>query len=159
MVTGPLIIQAMGKNMKANPALFVLRERTRKALHLCRLDRRNRTCTVATTLGWSQTRSSGSSKTPTSTRVAIHKTFEGNWTTKRIEMRSSSSIRELDSSLEEHSHIRLCLSPSPFRASAVNKQRRRCQISRCIRALMPDAPSTSTVLAVSHNLHRQRIFC
>nr|CAD7196881.1 unnamed protein product [Timema douglasi] len=63
----PLIQQAMAKIMKANPALYVLRERIRKALQLY-------------------------SSEPTEPfvddtnvyRVTIHKTFEGNLTTKPI---------------------------------------------------------------------------
>ncbi|KAH8048735.1 U5 snRNA binding protein [Aureococcus anophagefferens] len=57
----PLIQQAMAKIIKANPALYVLRERIRKGLQ-----------------------SSGSSTTRTSTALTIHKTFEGNLTTKPI---------------------------------------------------------------------------
>jgi pre-mRNA-processing factor 8 len=80
----PLITQAMGKIMKANPALFVLRERIRKALQLYSseptepyLNSGNYSELFSNQIIWFVDDTNVY-------RVTIHKTFEGNLTTKPI---------------------------------------------------------------------------
>lgn len=80
----PLIIQAMAKVMKANPALYVLRERVRKALQLYSseptepyLSSQNYGELFSNQIIWFVDDTNVY-------RVTIHKTFEGNLTTKPI---------------------------------------------------------------------------
>ncbi|KAJ9092119.1 Pre-mRNA-processing-splicing factor 8 [Naganishia friedmannii] len=80
----PLVTQAMGKIMKANPALFVLRERMRKALQLYSseptepyLNSGNYSELFSNQIIWFVDDTNVY-------RVTIHKTFEGNLTTKPI---------------------------------------------------------------------------
>ena len=80
----PLIQQAMGKIMKANPALYVLRERVRKALQLYSseptepyLSSQNYGELFSNQIIWFVDDTNVY-------RVTIHKTFEGNLTTKPI---------------------------------------------------------------------------
>ncbi|PAA59458.1 hypothetical protein BOX15_Mlig008656g1, partial [Macrostomum lignano] len=80
----PLIQQAMGKIMKANPALYVLRERMRKALQLYSseptepyLSSQNYGELFSNQIIWFVDDTNVY-------RVTIHKTFEGNLTTKPI---------------------------------------------------------------------------
>lgn len=80
----PLIQQAMAKIMKANPALYVLRERVRKALQLYSseptepyLSSQNYGELFSNQIIWFVDDTNVY-------RVTIHKTFEGNLTTKPI---------------------------------------------------------------------------
>lgn len=80
----PLVQQAMGKIMKANPALYVLRERIRKALQLYSseptepyLNSQNYSELFSNQIIWFVDDTQVY-------RVTIHKTFEGNLTTKPI---------------------------------------------------------------------------
>lgn len=80
----PLVQQAMGKIMKANPALYVLRERVRKALQLYSseptepyLSSQNYGELFSNQIIWFVDDTNVY-------RVTIHKTFEGNLTTKPI---------------------------------------------------------------------------
>jgi pre-mRNA-processing factor 8 len=80
----PLIQQAMGKIMKANPALYVLRERIRKGLQLYSseptepyLNSQNYSELFSNQIIWFVDDTNVY-------RVTIHKTFEGNLTTKPI---------------------------------------------------------------------------
>lgn len=80
----PLIQQAMAKIMKANPALYVLRERIRKALQLYSseptepyLSSQNYGELFSNQIIWFVDDTNVY-------RVTIHKTFEGNLTTKPI---------------------------------------------------------------------------
>ncbi len=80
----PLIIQAMAKIMKANPALYVLRERIRKGLQLYSseptepyLSSQNYGELFSNQIIWFVDDTNVY-------RVTIHKTFEGNLTTKPI---------------------------------------------------------------------------
>eukprot|EP00887_Chlorella_sp_A99_P006813 scaffold2.g6813.t1 len=80
----PLIIQALAKVMKANPALYVLRERVRKALQLYSseptepyLSSQNYGELFSNQIIWFVDDTNVY-------RVTIHKTFEGNLTTKPI---------------------------------------------------------------------------
>ncbi|KPV75640.1 uncharacterized protein RHOBADRAFT_52685 [Rhodotorula graminis WP1] len=80
----PLVQQAMGKVMKANPALYVLRERIRKGLQLYSseptepyLNSQNYSELFSNQIIWFVDDTQVY-------RVTIHKTFEGNLTTKPI---------------------------------------------------------------------------
>ena len=80
----PLIVQAMAKIMKANPALYVLRERVRKGLQLYSseptepyLNSQNYGELFSNQIIWFVDDTNVY-------RVTIHKTFEGNLTTKPI---------------------------------------------------------------------------
>ncbi|GEM09491.1 hypothetical protein Rt10032_c08g3508 [Rhodotorula toruloides] len=80
----PLVQQAMGKVMKANPALYVLRERIRKSLQLYSseptepyLNSQNYSELFSNQIIWFVDDTQVY-------RVTIHKTFEGNLTTKPI---------------------------------------------------------------------------
>jgi pre-mRNA-processing factor 8 len=80
----PLIQQAMAKIMKANPALYVLRERIRKGLQLYSseptepyLNSQNYSELFSNQIIWFVDDTNVY-------RVTIHKTFEGNLTTKPI---------------------------------------------------------------------------
>ena len=80
----PLIQQALAKIMKANPALFVLRERIRKGLQLYSseptepyLNSQNYSELFSNQIIWFVDDTNVY-------RVTIHKTFEGNLTTKPI---------------------------------------------------------------------------
>lgn len=80
----PLIQQAMGKIMKSNPALYVLRERIRKGLQLYSSEP---TEAYLNSQNYSELFSNSTMWFVDDTnvyRVTIHKTFEGNLTTKPI---------------------------------------------------------------------------
>lgn len=80
----PLVQQAMGKIMKANPALYVLRERIRKALQLYSSEP---TEPYLSSTNYGELFSNQIIWFVDDTnvyRVTIHKTFEGNLTTKPI---------------------------------------------------------------------------
>ena len=91
----PLIQQAMAKIMKANPALFVLRERIRKGLQLYSseptepyLNSQNYSELFSNQIIWFVDDTNVY-------RVTIHKTFEGNLTTKPISASFLPDIRVL----------------------------------------------------------------
>ena len=80
----PLMQQAMGKIMKSNPALYVLRERIRKGLQLYSSEP---TEAYLNSQNYSELFSNSTMWFVDDTnvyRVTIHKTFEGNLTTKPI---------------------------------------------------------------------------
>ena len=80
----PLVIQALSKIMKANPALYVLRERIRKALQLYSSEP---TEPYLSSQNYGELFSNQNIWFVDDTnvyRVTIHKTFEGNLTTKPI---------------------------------------------------------------------------
>ncbi|ORY80504.1 PRP8 premRNA processing factor 8-like protein putative [Protomyces lactucae-debilis] len=80
----PLMQQAMGKIMKANPALYVLRERVRKGLQLYSSEPAE---AYLNSQNYSELFSNSTMWFVDDTnvyRVTIHKTFEGNLTTKPI---------------------------------------------------------------------------